>query len=43
MQNEHRDGPLSNSEFSSKAQGTFNGLGNIYRIPMEYVLRTAAP
>ena len=43
MQNEHRDGPFSNSEFSSKAQGTFNGLGNIYRIPMEYVLRTAAP
>jgi len=40
MQTEHRDQPFTRSEFVAKAQGTFNGLGNIYRIPMEYVLRT---
>jgi hypothetical protein len=43
MQTEHRDQPFRSEEFSERARGTFNGLGNIYRIPMEYVLRTAAP
>jgi hypothetical protein len=43
MQTEKRDQPFSSEEFSSKASGIFNGLGNLYRIPMEYVLRNAAP
>ena len=43
MQTEKRDQPFSSEEFSSKASGVFNGLGNLYRIPMEYVLRTTAP
>jgi Tol biopolymer transport system component len=40
MQTEQRDRPFTSEEFRTKAQSTFNGLGNIYRIPMEYVLRT---
>jgi len=43
MQTEKREQPFSSEEFSSKASSVFNGLGNIYRIPMEYVLRNAAP
>ncbi|HEV3040038.1 MAG TPA: hypothetical protein VHA33_19895 [Candidatus Angelobacter sp.] len=43
MQTEQRDQPYSNDEFRKRAQGIFNGLGNIYRIPMEYVLRTTMP
>jgi Tol biopolymer transport system component len=43
MQTEHRDQTLTSEEFSSKARSTFNGLGNIYRIPMDYVLRTTTP
>ncbi|HMI51928.1 MAG TPA: hypothetical protein VK525_10470 [Candidatus Saccharimonadales bacterium] len=43
MQTDHRDQPFSSEEFSSRARSTFNGLGNLYRIPMEYVLRFAAP
>jgi hypothetical protein len=43
MQTELRDKPFGSAEFSSKARGTFNGLGNIYRIPMDYVLRTTEP
>ena len=33
MQTEHRDQTFTSEEFSSKARSTFNGLGNIYRIP----------
>ncbi|HLJ89658.1 MAG TPA: hypothetical protein VKZ53_22805 [Candidatus Angelobacter sp.] len=43
MQTEHRDQPFTNDEFRSKAQGILNGLGNIYRIPMNYVLATTKP
>jgi hypothetical protein len=43
MQTEKRDRPLTSDEFSGKARGTFNGLGNIYRIPMDYVLRSTKP
>jgi len=43
MQTDRRDQPFNSEEFSSMARGTFNGLGNLYRIPMEYVLRAAAP
>ena len=42
MQTDKRDQPMSSAEFSSKARGIFNGLGNLYRIPMEYVLRTTS-
>jgi Tol biopolymer transport system component len=43
IETDRRDQPFSSEEFSSRARGKFNGLGNIYRIPMEYVLRVAAP
>jgi hypothetical protein len=39
MQTEKRDQPFSSDEFSRRSRGMLNGLGNIYRIPMEYVLR----
>lgn len=39
MQTEKRDQPFTSEEFSLRARGVFNGLGNIYRIPMDYVLR----
>jgi hypothetical protein len=42
MQTEKRDHPFSSEEFSTKAGGTFNGLGNIYRIPLDYVLRSTS-
>jgi hypothetical protein len=42
MQTDKRDQPFSSVEFSSKARGILNGLGNLYRIPMEYVLRTTS-
>jgi hypothetical protein len=43
MQTEKRDQPFTAEEFSLRARGVFNGLGNIYRIPMDYVLRTTKP
>ncbi len=39
MQTEKREQPFTNEEFSRRSRGILNGLGNIYRIPMEYVLR----
>ena len=39
MQTEKRDHPFTSEEFSRRSRGMLNGLGNIYRIPMEYVLR----
>jgi WD40-like Beta Propeller Repeat len=43
MQIEKRDQPFTAHEFSEKSRGIWNGLGNIYRIPMEYVLRETRP
>jgi hypothetical protein len=43
MQTEKRDRPFTSDEFSEKARGILNGLGNIYRIPMDYVLRSTKP
>ena len=43
MQTDKRDQPFTSDEFSRSARGEFDGLGNIYRIPMEYVLRTTRP
>jgi hypothetical protein len=43
MQTEKREHPISSEEFNRKAAGTFNGLGNIYRIPLDYVLRSTKP
>lgn len=37
------DKALAYDEFAQKTRGTMNGLGNIYRIPMEYVLQNAQP
>jgi hypothetical protein len=43
MPTEKRDQPLTSAEFSQRARGTRNGLGNLYRIPMEYVLGKTRP
>lgn len=43
MQTEKREKPLSYQEFIGKSRGIFDGLGNIYRIPMDYVLRSTRP
>jgi Tol biopolymer transport system component len=37
------DQAVTYDEFAQKTRGTMNGLGNIYRIPMEYVLKNAKP
>jgi Tol biopolymer transport system component len=36
-----REHPVTYDEFAQKVRGTMNGLGNIYRIPMDYVLKVA--
>jgi Tol biopolymer transport system component len=38
-----RDQPMTYSDFMQKTRGTLNGLGNIYRIPMEYILQAVQP
>ncbi len=35
------DQAVTYDEFEQRTRGTLNGLGNIYRIPMEYVLQNA--
>jgi hypothetical protein len=40
---EKREKPISYDEFAQKTRGTMNGLGNIYRIPLEDALRNARP
>jgi hypothetical protein len=35
--------PLSYRSFVRMSRGLFNGLGNLYRIPLDYVLRTTRP
>lgn len=40
---EKREQPISYDEFAQKTRGTMNGLGNIYRIPLEDALRNARP
>lgn len=40
---EKHDPPVTYDEFQKRIRGTMNGLGNIYRIPMEYVLKNAKP
>jgi Tol biopolymer transport system component len=41
MPTEERTNPLSHAEFVAGARGMMNGLGNIYRVPLEPVLRHA--
>ncbi len=43
MSSETREKPFTYEEFVTKSRGTLNGLGNIYRIPMDYVLRSTRP
>lgn len=38
MQTDKRDRPFTADEWSERARGLYDGLGNIYRIPMAYVL-----
>jgi dipeptidyl aminopeptidase/acylaminoacyl peptidase len=38
-----RDQPMTYDDFLEKTRGTLNGLGNIYRIPLDYVLQAARP
>ncbi len=40
---EKRDQPMTYDDFMQKTRGTLNGLGNIYRIPLDYVLKIARP
>jgi len=34
---------FTSKSFSQTSRGLYNGLGNIYRVPMEYVLETTRP
>ncbi|MGH9746300.1 MAG: hypothetical protein ACRD59_09350 [Candidatus Acidiferrales bacterium] len=43
MQSEKREKPFTYQEFTEKARGIFDGLGNIYRIRMDYILQTTRP
>jgi hypothetical protein len=43
MQTEQREHAFTSEEFSRKASGIFNGLGNLYRVPIESVLHTSQP
>lgn len=43
MQTEKRDQEFTSEEFSRRISGVLNGLGNLYRIPMEYVLGSTRP
>jgi hypothetical protein len=35
--------PFTYSEFEKRVRGLYNTLGNLYRIPLDYVLRTTKP
>jgi Tol biopolymer transport system component len=35
--------PLNYDEFVKLSRGLYNGLGNLYRVPMEYVLQSTKP
>jgi WD40-like Beta Propeller Repeat len=41
LSTDKRDAPLTHAEFVEKSRGVMNGLGNIYRVPLELVLKTA--
>jgi Tol biopolymer transport system component len=43
MQTEKRTAPFTYDEFTQKSRSLLNGLGNIYRIPMDYVLSSTRP
>jgi WD40-like Beta Propeller Repeat len=43
MQSEKREQAFTSEEFSRRASGVLNGLGNLYRIPMDYVLQSTRP
>lgn len=38
-----RTKPYTYKEFVAESRGLYNGLGNLYRIPLDYVLRTTKP
>ena len=38
-----REQAVTYDDFMQKTRSTLNGLGNIYRIPMEYVLQAVEP
>jgi hypothetical protein len=38
-----RTAPYTYSEFVQESRSLYNGLGNLYRIPLDYVLRTSKP
>jgi WD40 repeat protein len=38
-----RTKPYTYQEFVAESRGLFNGLGNLYRFPLDYVLRTTNP
>jgi hypothetical protein len=38
-----RTAPYTYSEFVQESRGLYNGMGNLYRVPLDYVLRTTKP
>ena len=38
-----REQPMTYDDFMQKTHSTLNGLGNIYRVPLDYVLQVARP
>jgi hypothetical protein len=40
---EKHDTPVTYDEFSRRVHGTMNGLGNIYRVPINQILHDASP
>jgi len=38
-----RSTPYTYKEFTAESRSLYNGLGNLYRIPLDYVLRTTKP
>src|SRR5262249_32645858 len=41
--NDPRSKPYTYKEFVAESRSLYNGLGNLYRIPLEYVLQTTKP
>ena len=38
-----RTAPYTYSEFVQESRGLYNGMGNLYRVPLDYVLRSTKP
>jgi hypothetical protein len=43
VQTDKRAQPFTSEEFSRKTAGVYNGLGNLYRIPLAGILAATRP